>query len=99
MKPFLVFALRMLRSRAGAVSLLEALPGVLLAASARWIAGKVGVELSTQEEQAAYMAGPLVSSYIAGRIREVYRDIRAWVNRPGPTPPDAYGASHDDARK
>lgn len=96
MKPFLVFALQMLRSRAGAVSLLEALPGVLLAYFAHQLANMAGVELSTQEEQAAYMAGPLVSSYIAGRVREIYRDIRAWANKPGPIPPDAYGASHTD---
>ena len=99
MKPFLVFALRMLRSRAGAVSLLEALPGVLLAYFAHQLANMAGVELTAEQEQAAYMAGPLVSSYIAGRVREIYRDIRAWANRPSPTPPDAYGTSHDDASK
>ena len=99
MKPFLVFALRMLRSKAGAVSLLEALPGVLLAYFAHQLASMAGVELTAEQEQDAFVAGPLVSSYIAGRVREVYRDIRAWANRPGPTPPEAYGASHDDAHK
>lgn len=99
MKPFLVFAFRMLRSKAGAISLLEAFPGVLLAYFAHQLASMAGVELTSEQEHAAYMAGPLVSSYIAGRVREIYRDIRAWANRPGPTPPDAYGASHDDARK
>lgn len=92
--------LRVLRNRAGATSAAEALPGAVVGLLAVWLAGKAGVSLTDVEIGAVIASGPVISSWAIGTARRVYQEFRSWANKPGPTTPDAYGASiTDDARK